>query len=111
MFINIGNTIKNLRKQKHTTQDQLATFLGGTPQAISRWEAGNGYPDIELLPMIADYFAVTTDELLGLKKEERAAKLAEIYKEFERCAEEAHCEGAVIEIGPGIGSLTKQHMK
>jgi Predicted transcriptional regulators len=89
MIINIGNTIKNLRVQKHATQDQLATFLGVTPQAISRWEAGNGYPDIELLPMIADYFAVTTDELLGIKKEERAAKLAIIYKEIKRCEEEA----------------------
>ena len=42
MNLEIGAIIKNLRTQHKITQDQLATFLGVTPQAISRWEAGNG---------------------------------------------------------------------
>ncbi len=88
-MINIGTKIKTLRTRQHITQEQLAVFLGVTPQAVSRWEAGNGYPDIETLPMIADYFSVTTDELLCLDREERTARLAEIYKELDRIKEEA----------------------
>lgn len=87
MNIKIGNKIKELRGERHITQDQLATYLGVTPQAISRWEAGNGYPDIETLPALADFFGVTSDELLGIKKSEREARLAEIYKEIKRLDE------------------------
>ena len=70
MNLEIGAIIKNLRTQHKITQDQLATFLGVTPQAISRWEAGNGYPDIETLPSIANFFSVSTDELLGMNRTE-----------------------------------------
>ncbi len=83
-MLNIGIKIKQLRTSRHITQDQLAVFLGVTPQAISRWEAGNGYPDIETIPMLADYFSVSADELLGIKMDERQKRLAEIYSEINR---------------------------
>ncbi len=66
MNIDIGNTVKKLREDRHVTQEQLATFLGVTPQAVSRWETSAVYPDIKMLPAITDYFSVTTDELLGV---------------------------------------------
>lgn len=84
MNIEIGKKIKELRAEKLVTQEQLAVFLGVTPQAISRWESRYSYPDLELLPAIAEYFAVTTDELLGVKKSEREKRLAEIKKEIRR---------------------------
>lgn len=87
MTLTIGNTIKELRTAHHVTQEQLSIFLGVTPQAISRWESGYAYPDIELLPAIADYFSVTTDVLLGVQKEVRQLRLAEIKKEIKRLKE------------------------
>ena len=60
MNLKIGTTIKKLRTKNKVTQDQLATFLGCTPQAISRWESETSYPDIELLPSIAEFFSVST---------------------------------------------------
>ena len=84
MNIEIGKKIKELRAEKLVTQEQLAVFLGVTPQAISRWESKYSYPDLELLPAIADYFAVTTDELLGVSKTERELRFAEIKKEIAR---------------------------
>ena len=80
MTLPIGTTIRNLRTKQKVTQEQLAVYLGVTPQAISRWEAGSGYPDIELLPSLAAFFGITTDELLGVRQEERAARLAEIHR-------------------------------
>ena len=87
MNIKIGTVIKNLRTENNITQDTLATAIGVTPQAISRWEAEGGYPDIELLPLIADFFSVTTDELLGYKTSEREKRLAEYKTEMSRLSE------------------------
>lgn len=87
MNLKIGAIIKKLRTENHVTQDTLATAMGVTPQAISRWESEGGYPDIELLPALADFFSVSTDELLGYKLSEREAALAEIKKEMARLSE------------------------
>ena len=61
----IGLNILALRKQKGTTQEELARYAGVSAQAVSKWENG-GVPDIELLPKIADYFEVSIDRLLSL---------------------------------------------
>ena len=76
MNIKIGAIIKKLRAENNITQDVLATAIGVTPQAISRWEAEGGYPDIELLPALADFFSVSTDELLGYKLSQREEEIA-----------------------------------
>jgi len=87
MNLNIGAIIKQLRMENNITQDTLSAALGVSPQAISRWESGNGYPDIELLPMLADFFSVSTDELLGYRLSEREENLLGIKKEMERLSE------------------------
>lgn len=63
--MNLGKTILELRKQKNVTQEELAAELGVTAAAVSKWEHGSTLPDILMLGALADYFAVTTDELLG----------------------------------------------
>ena len=57
--------IRELRKQRNLTQEQIAEAFGVSCQAISKWETGTSYPDISLLPIIADYFGVSIDYLLG----------------------------------------------
>ena len=61
----IGNTILELRKQKHMTQEELAAQLGVTAAAVSKWENNYTLPDILMLCALADLFDVTTDTLLG----------------------------------------------
>ena len=87
MNVKIGAIIKKLRAENRITQDTLATAIGVTPQAISRWESEGGYPDIELLPALADFFSVSIDELLGYRSSEREQELASIKQELERLAE------------------------
>lgn len=87
MNITIGTNIKNLRAKKQVTQKQLATYLGVTEQAVSRWESGGGYPDITILPSIASFFSVTTDDLLGMNMTEREARLAEIRRKIKEWTE------------------------
>ena len=64
MEINLKEKIRTLRQQKNVTQETLANHLGITPQSVGKWERGEGFPDITLLPKIAFYFDVTVDELL-----------------------------------------------
>lgn len=65
--IKISEQIAFLRRQKGITQEQLAQALGVTNQSVSKWKSGTCCPDIQLLPDIAAYFGVSTDELLGYK--------------------------------------------
>lgn len=95
MNIKIGAIIKKLRAEKNVTQEVLANAIGVTPQAISRWESENGYPDIELLPTLADFFSVSIDELLGYKLSEREQVLTNIKKEMERLSEVGSVEERV----------------
>lgn len=55
--------IATMRKQNHLTQEELANKLGLTFQAVSKWETGQSYPDITLLPTIADIFGCSIDAL------------------------------------------------
>ena len=64
---NISKNIKKYRKLKGFTQEELANQLGVTSQAVSRWEAGVGMPDISLIVPIAQNLGVTTDTLFGIE--------------------------------------------
>jgi len=68
--MNIGHQILMLRKQQNITQEKLAAEMGVSIAAVSKWETGNSMPDIIMLCALADFFKVTTDELLGRSKME-----------------------------------------
>lgn len=70
--INMAKTVihlrlAELRRANHITQNELAEAIGTSFQTISKWENGITMPDITMLPVLAAYFHVSTDELLGLK--------------------------------------------
>ena len=74
MEIKLGEKIKALRKQKNISQEVLAQVLGVTFQAVSKWETGAAMPDVAMIPAIAGFFEVSTDELFDfnlLEQEER----------------------------------------
>ena len=60
--------LKKIRKENNLSQEQLADELGVSRQAVSKWESGRGYPSIDSLKEIANYFSVTIDELLSGEK-------------------------------------------
>lgn len=68
MTIYFSEIFKKLRKNRSMTQEQIAEVLSVSPQAVSRWETGATYPDIALLPAIAEFFETTVDALLGTGK-------------------------------------------
>lgn len=81
MTLYIGENLKKQRKLKELTQEQLADILGVSFQAVSKWERGEGYPDIEMLLTIAEYFGITTDELIGINNVREAADAEKILEQ------------------------------
>ncbi len=78
-MIILGERIKELRARDGRTQDALAGELGVTAQAVSRWEKGICYPDVELIPSIANCFGVSIDELFGYENE-RTKKIDAVFE-------------------------------
>ena len=83
MKLNIGKRIKELRRSKDITQEELSEILGVSYQSVSRWENDTCYPDIELLPTIADYFGVTVDKLIGADKSVEQAHVTQYLDRFQ----------------------------
>lgn len=84
MKLAIGENIRNFRKKNDLTQEDLADRLGVTYQSISRWENGTTYPDLELIPAIAEMLGVTVDELLGMPQIEKEKRAVTTFDELRR---------------------------
>ena len=82
MQLDLGQKIRELRRRDGRTQENLADALGVTSQAVSRWEANGGYPDMEMIPSIANYFGISIDELFGYDNE-RSKKIDELVKKID----------------------------
>ena len=88
MKLTIGEKIKALRKRDGRKQEDLAIALGVSNQAVSRWEKDGSYPDMELIPAIANYFNVSIDELFGYSKD-REEKLRTILAKSDKAIVES----------------------
>ena len=91
--IKIGGFLKDLRKEKGITQEQLAEKLGVSGRTISRWETGNNMPDISLLVEIAEFFDVSIPEIIkGERKsedmKEETKEVAETMSDYARAEKE-----------------------
>ena len=71
----IGAFIAALRKERGLTQTALAEMLGISNRTVSKWENGDGLPDISLLPAIAQTFGITVDELLAGERNAAASEI------------------------------------
>jgi len=80
--LHIGGTIRDLRKSKGVTQEQLAELLNISTPAVSKWESGQTNPDIAILPILARYFGVSIDHLLGFTREPNAEEIEAISTEI-----------------------------
>lgn len=90
-----GENIKTQRKKRDLTQEQLAEMLGVTSQAISKWERGSALPDISLLPIIANFFCVSVDNLLGVDISRRESAIDDIIAEADKLCTERRYADAV----------------
>lgn len=88
MKLKLCDSIRELRREKGITQEALATSLGVTAQAVSRWESCATYPDMEFIPSIANFFGVSIDRLFGYCGE-REEKIDEILRRIDGLNDES----------------------
>ena len=99
MQVMLPETIRQLRRDKNLTQEQLAEVLGVAVGTVSKWESGSSTPDLSLIMELADFFGVSVDLLLGYRQQSatladtlarlRALRSAHAYDEGRREAEKA----------------------
>lgn len=124
MTLNEG--IRALRRDRGMTQEQLAEAMSVSAAAVSKWENGQSVPDIAVLTMLADYFEVSLDALVGYtvkshRREDmvdaiRSLKRQKKYGDALRQAEEAlkrypNCFQVVYEAGRAYGSCGMEHSR
>lgn len=96
MAIRIGEKIRTLRKERNISQETLAQALNLSFQAVSKWETGATLPDVALIPAIASFFGVSTDELFDFNRMEQEKKVEAI------CAAAYECRGSEPEKAEAI---------
>lgn len=71
--MNFGENLQNIRKKNHMSQEDLAELLGVSRQAVSKWELGEGYPEVDKLLILSQKLNVSLDSLLGNETAEPAS--------------------------------------
>lgn len=82
-MLNVGTVILAQRKAAGLTQQAVADFLGVSKASVSKWETGQSYPDITLLPLLASFFNITVDELLAYSAQLSDAEVAQLYRQLQ----------------------------
>ena len=93
--IEIGEKIRFYRKKRDITQERLAEYLNISFQSVSKWERGEAYPDITMIPKIALFFDITTDELLCVDKLQAELEIEEYFKRKNEAQATGHTKEAI----------------
>ena len=91
----LSENLKKYRSLKNLTQEDVAEYLGITPQSVSKWERGESYPDITFLPTLANIFETSIDLLIGMDTIRAEQTLYNIHKtavEFQQNGDYASAE-------------------
>ncbi len=86
MKLKLGENLRRLRKERELTQEQFSDAIGVSFQAVSRWENGTAYPDMELLPVLSSFFGVSVDTLLGCPEAEKEAQATALLDDLHKAA-------------------------
>lgn len=97
----IGDTISRMRQNKNMTQEEFASRLGVTPQAVSRWERGNSLPDISLIKGICGVLSISANALLGIEVEHKVIENNDMSMEKE-IKSNMFAEPLVLEFGSSL---------
>ena len=80
--LKLSENLVRLRREKNVTQEALAAFVGVTMGAVSKWENGTTLPDVATLPLLASFFDVTVDEILGYTPQFSSDEIGELTRSF-----------------------------
>ena len=107
--MSFGENLKNIRKQRGITQEELAEILGVSRQAVSKWESDGGYPETEKLIAISKQLNISIDYLLNdasvMEKKEEVEEKSVVYATLEDVKKEISEITNAIQIGENTYKL------
>ena len=109
MKLNVGKTIKSLRKEREITQEELAEVLGVSCQSVSRWENDSCYPDIEMIPTIAAFFGVSVDKLMGIDEQAEKTAVDRYLSEFQTAISGGDIDGCIRIAREGVAEFPNNY--
>ena len=99
---NCADVIMEERRKRGITQEEFAAHLGVVKATVSKWETGASYPDISMLPLMATFFDISIDTLMGYTPQMAEEKIEKLYQQLaleftQKSFEEviAECEGII----------------
>jgi len=90
----LAENLKRMRKNKDMTQEDVAEIIGVSPQSVSKWERGDTYPDITLLPSLANLYNTGIDNLIGMDKINDDRARTNAFLEGQRLLQDGNYAGA-----------------
>lgn len=109
MKLNIGDTIKRLRKEREITQEEFAEVLGVSCQSVSRWENDSCYPDIELIPTIAEFFGISIDRLMGIDETKEKEAVSKYLDEFQIAISKGNIDECITIARKGVAEFPNNY--
>lgn len=94
MFV-LPEKLREYRRRLEMTQEDVANALGVAPQTVSKWERAESYPDITLLPALANLFGVTADQLLGMDQLREEYRIGLVYTQAREKLRQKDWNGAI----------------
>lgn len=91
----ISENLKSLRKEKDLTQEEVAEMIGVSAQSVSKWERGDTFPDITLLPALANLYKTSVDAIIGMDKINDIQTKAKIFTEGHKYISEGDINAAI----------------
>ena len=110
MKLKISETIKKLRKERDITQEEFAEVLGVSCQSVSRWENNSCYPDIELIPIIAAFFGISTDKLLGIDEATEKKAVDKYLKDFKAAISVGNTDECISIARAGVAEFPNNYI-
>lgn len=109
MKLLLGDNLRALRRQRELTQEELADILGVSYQSVSRWENNTCYPDMELLPTLAEFFGITIDHLLGVDTATEQNKVGAYLARFQNAISQGNVEACIMIAREGVGEFPNNY--
>ena len=109
MKLNIGETIKRLRKEREITQEEFAEVMGVSCQSVSRWENSTCYPDIELIPTIAAFFGISVDHLMGIDEQAEKVAVEGYLADFQAAISAGNIDGCIRIAREGVAEFPNNY--
>ena len=110
MILKIGEKIKQLRKEKDITQEELANVLGVSYQSVSRWENETCYPDIELLPTISNFFGISIDSIFSINEIEEKSRIEKYVAEFQKAISDGQINDCISIARKGVAEFPNNYI-